>query len=235
MTMKRTSLSPLFLCLAAVLLTACGKPKDPVERGKAYFVGLGCITCHRVGDRGGGQAGPDLTFVGFRKTPEWLDLWLKDPHKWKPGTSMPNFKLKDDVRADIVAYMSSLKGELYRGGKEPWNHPSVKDDPIKRGEVLFNRVGCVGCHGGKGEGGYVNNNFVGGKIPSLTFAADGYSKDEMHERIAEGKTSDPADPGQPAPMIAMPRWEEKLSSDEIDALVDYVTSLRPAGGDDWSE
>jgi hypothetical protein len=58
-----------------LLLAACGKPKDPVARGKAYFVGLGCITCHRVGDRGGGQAGPDLTFVGYRKSPEWMDLW----------------------------------------------------------------------------------------------------------------------------------------------------------------
>jgi mono/diheme cytochrome c family protein len=226
---------PLFL-IPLLFLSACGKPKDPVKRGQAYFMGLGCITCHRVGERGGGQAGPDLTFVGFRKSPEWLDLWLRNPQKWKPGTSMPNFNLTDEVRADLVAYMASLKGDLYKGDKAPWNHPDVKDDPLKRGEVLFNRVGCVGCHGAAGEGGYVNNNVVGGKIPSLTFAADGYSKPEMHERVAKGKESDPADPSQPAPLIRMPAWGEVLAPDEIDALVDYVTSLRPStGGDDWSE
>jgi mono/diheme cytochrome c family protein len=225
---------PLLL-LIAVLLTACGKPKDPVARGKAYFAGLGCITCHRVGERGGGQAGPDLTFVGFRKSPEWLDLWLQSPQKWKPGTSMPDFKLKPDVRSDIVAYMASLKGQDYQG-KEPWNAAGVKDDPVKKGEVLFNKVGCVGCHGSLGAGGYPNNNVVGGKIPSLTFAADGYSKAELHERIAKGKKSDPENPSLPAPMIYMPAWEEKLSSEEIDALVDYVYSLKPQDStSDWSE
>jgi mono/diheme cytochrome c family protein len=224
------------LLVSLFLLAACGKPKDPAARGKAYFVGLGCITCHRVGERGGGQAGPDLTFVGFRKTPEWMDLWLKDPQAWKPGTSMPNYHLKDDVRADLVAYLTSLKGELYRDGKEPWNLPAVKDDPIKRGEVIFNRVGCVGCHGSNGAGGYPNNNVVGGKIPSLTFAADGYSKEEMHQRIAEGKKSDSADGSKAPPLIYMPRWEEKLQPDEIDAVVDYVTSLRPQDKkSDWSE
>lgn len=226
---KALLLIPLFV------LSACGKPKDPVQRGKAYFVGLGCITCHRVGDRGGGQAGPDLTFMGFRKSPEWLDTWLKDPQKWKPGTSMPNFKLTDEVRGDLVAYMASLKGDLYKGDKAPWNHPSLTEDSVKRGEVIFNRVGCVGCHGSHGEGGYMNNNVVGGKIPSLTYAADGYSKEEMHERIAKGIKSEPADLSQPAPMIEMPAWEKVLTSEEIDAVVDYVNSLRPAGGDDWSE
>jgi mono/diheme cytochrome c family protein len=229
-------LKKLLFLTSILLLSACGKPKDPAQRGKAYFVGLGCITCHRVGDRGGGQAGPDLTFVGFRKEPAWLDLWLKDPHAWKPGTSMPNFHLRDDVRADIVAYLVTLKGELYRDGKEPWNAPSVKDDPVKRGEVLFNKVGCVGCHGSQGKGGYPNNNVVGGRIPSLTLAADGYSKEEMHKRIADGKHSDSADASQPAPMIYMPRWEEKLKPDEIDALVEYVYSLRPQDKkSDWSE
>ncbi len=218
------------------LLSACGKPKDPAVRGQAYFVGLGCITCHRVGNRGGGQAGPDLTFVGFRKSPEWLDRWLKDPSAWKAGTSMPNFKLTDEVRGDLVAYLSSLKGELYIQGPKPWDAPDVKDDSIKRGEVLFNKVGCVGCHGSQGAGGYPNNNVVGGKIPSLTFAADGYSKEEMHKRIADGKKSDPADASQPAPLIYMPRWEEKLTADEIDAVVDYVMSLRPQDKkSDWSE
>lgn len=226
----------LSLLISLVLLAACSKPKDPVARGKAYFVGLGCITCHRVGDKGGGQAGPDLTFIGFRKSPEWLDIWLQDPQKWKPGTSMPNFKLTDQVRADIVAYMSSLTGDLYRDGKEPWNHPDVKDNPVERGRVIFNKVGCVGCHGGTGEGGFPNNNVVGGKIPSLTYAADGYSRPEMHERIAKGVKPEAADPSQPRPLIDMPAWQEKLSKDEIDAVVEYVYTLRPAGQqDDWSE
>jgi mono/diheme cytochrome c family protein len=226
---------PKGLLIFLLILSACGKAKDPVARGKAYFVGLGCITCHRVGDKGGGQAGPDLTNIGFRKSPEWLDLWLKDPHAWKPGTPMPNFKLKDDVRQDIVAYMVSLKGELYRQDP-PWDTPALKADPVKRGEALFNKAGCVGCHGAKGVGGFPNNNVVGGKIPSLTFVADGYSKEELTERIEGGVKPEMADPSKPAPMIEMPAWKNYLKDDEIRDLVEYLYSLKPAGsGDDWSE
>ena len=226
----------VFLLIALSTLAACQRASDPVARGKAYFVGLGCITCHRVGDKGGGQAGPDLTYVGFRKSSEWLDLWLKDPHAWKPGTAMPNFKLKDPVRQDLVAYMVSLKGEQYRQNP-PWNAPDLKADPVKRGEVIFNKAGCVGCHGAAGAGGFPNNNVVGGKIPSLTLVADGYSKEELKERIRDGKTSDPADPAAPAPMIKMPAWRDVLQDDELDALVEYLYSLRPApkAGDDWAE
>jgi hypothetical protein len=56
------------------------------ERGASRFVGLGCVSCHRVGERGGGQAGPDLTTTGLRHSKEWLDLWMKAPKEWKPNT-----------------------------------------------------------------------------------------------------------------------------------------------------
>lgn len=206
-----------------------------MERGRAYFEGLGCITCHRVGNKGGGQTGPDLTTVGLRKTPEWLDLWLKDPAAWKPGTAMPSYKLKDHVRADLVAYLASLKGELYRQSP-PWDRAERMADPVKRGEMLFNRLGCVGCHGDSGQGGYTNNNVVGGKIPALTYTADGYSKEELKTLLRHGRVSIPADPAQPAPMLRMPAWGDYLKDDELDALVEYVFSLRPqsTGQDDWS-
>jgi mono/diheme cytochrome c family protein len=149
---------------------------------------------------------------------------------------MPTYKLKDHVRADLVAYLSSLKGEIYRENP-PWNRPDLMDNKVKRGEMLFNRVGCAGCHGAAGQGGYPNNNVVGGKILSLTYSADGYSKEEMNTLIHKGRISLPADPSQPAPMIRMPVWGDYLKEDEIDALVEYVFSLRPANQpkDDWAE
>lgn len=216
-------------------LSACQSASDPVSRGKAYFTGLGCNTCHAVAGEGG-QVGPDLTFVGFRKTPEWMEMKLQDPAQWRAASPMPKFNLTAPVRKDVVAYLASLKGEHYLKDK-PWDHPDVKDDLVKRGEMIYNRVGCVGCHGVAGAGGFPNNNVVGGQIPALKLAADGYSKEEMHERISDGKKSDPEDPAKPAPMIEMPAWKNLLSHEEIDALVEYVYSVRPAraAGDDWSE
>ncbi|MBK6879978.1 MAG: cytochrome c [Elusimicrobia bacterium] len=215
-------------------LSACAPSKDPAARGAARFAALGCVTCHRVGERGGGQAGPDLTTVGIRHSAAWLDLWLKDPSAWKLGTTMPNLKLKDDVRADLVAYLQSLNGEPYRATR-PWNAPGVKADPRKRGEMIYNRVGCVACHGDRGRGGFPNNNVVGSAVPGLKHARDGFSVPELKERIRLGRRPEPADPTRPPPWVEMPGWKDFLSEDELDALVTYLHSLAPPKADDWAE
>ena len=222
-----------FLMLCFVILNGCAKEPSAEINGKAQFNGYGCNTCHRIGNKGG-TLGPDLTYIGFRKSPEWLDLWLKNPHAWKPNTSMPNFYLKENVRKELVKYLSSLKGQDYQNNP-PWNDPSITH-PIQKGKVIFERVGCVGCHGIEGKGGYPNNNVVGGKIPSLTLVADGYSKDELIEKLNKGVPHpQKAVSSEPDPMIFMPSWGEILQKEELDALADYLISLCPArtGADAW--
>lgn len=194
-------------------------------RGKAYFASFGCNSCHRIGNEGG-TLGTDLTYVGFTRSPEWLDLWLKNPQNWKKNTLMPEFNLPDSVRKDLVSYLSTLKGELYRTNP-PWNRAEWMNDAVKRGEAIFASVGCRGCHGEAGKGGYPNNNVHGGLIPSLTRVADGYSKDELKERIRKGIESIAKNPDQPPPMLRMPAWGEVLKEDELEALVEYLFSLRP--------
>ncbi len=230
--MKRFVLIALAACFS---LTACQKAKTPEALGKAYFYSYGCTTCHRIGSEGG-NVGPDLTYIGYRKSEEWLRLWMKDPKAWKPDTNMPTLHLNETALNALVAYMFSLKGEDYKGEKAPWKTEALKDDPVKRGEAIFNRVGCTGCHGTAGIGGFPNNNVVGGKIPSLKFVSDGYSKEELKEKIHKGvPESSPEDPSQPKPMIHMPAWGEVLGDEELDALVEYLFSLRPASSpsDSW--
>jgi len=216
---------PLTLGIA---LTACtNQPKSKEPLGAMYFKGYGCINCHRIGNEGGqGAYGPDLTYVGFRKTPEWLDLWFKNPHAWKSNTPMPNFNLPDNVRQALVDYLSAQKGEIYRQNP-PWNTPELMADSVKRGAVIYDRVGCVGCHGRGGVGGYPNNNVMGGMIPALTKVAEGYSKEELKVKIRTGVKPAKNDMTKPAPMIYMPTWGDVLKDDEIDALADYLISLKP--------
>lgn len=227
-----------FLLVFALDLSACSsKPKNLSEEalvGYAHFKGFGCAICHRVGGEGG-VIGPDLTFIGFRKSPEWLDLWLKNPSHWKHNTLMPNFFLKDNVRKALVAYLASLKGEAYLAGSKPWDSPELKEDPVKRGEAIFSHAGCAGCHGAGGKGGYPNNNVVGGLIPSLINVSDGYSKEELAEKIRKGvPQSASEDPNSPAPMIHMPAWSQVMKDDEIESLVEYLYSLKPKGsGESW--
>lgn len=227
-------LKPLSILVAAAALSACQKAGDPVSRGQAYFDAIGCAQCHQVGSRGRAW-GPDLTAVGFRKSAAWLDVWLQSPHRWRQQTVMPDFNLKPEVRSDLVAYLSALKGQDW-GDKRPWNFPEVKDDNLKRGATVFAKAGCVACHGQNGRGGYPNNNVVGGQIPSLSKVSETYTKEELMTKIRGGVISAPADPSQPKPLIFMPKWGDFLAEDEIGAVADYLISLGPSTKDkksDW--
>jgi len=213
-------------------MAACARP-TLVERGQATFKSFGCVKCHTIGYEGG-TYGPDLTTIGFRKTKQWLDLWLKNPHGWRETTVMPNFNLNDDIRASLVAFLSEQKGQAW-GKTPPWDAPELRGEPIQKGEVMFNKLGCIACHGLQGQGGYPNNNVVGGLIPPINRVFETFTKEELKTRIANGRKSDPADPNLPPPMIYMPAWKELLTDSEIDALVEYLFSLGPkaAGNDSW--
>ena len=232
------SFLPRAVVLAALTgLAGCQNiSTDPVERGQAYFDSYGCVKCHAVGDEGGAY-GPNLSFIGFRKSKDWLDMWLRNPHSWRPQTVMPNFHLNDETRTALVAYLSAQKGQAWDRSGRPWNHPEVAGDPAKRGEVLFNKAGCVACHSQNGRGGYPNNNVAGGQIPTLSKVYETYTKPELMTKIRGGVTPTPADPGAPPPMITMPKWGQVLKDEEISAVADFLISLKPKGGpakkDDW--
>lgn len=219
----KTKLGLSWLPLLLSLSACSGKPA-PATVGEAYFKGMGCVSCHRIGSEGGSY-GPDLTLVGFRKSPEWLDVWLKDPHAWRQKTVMPNFHFPEDVRKALVEYLAAQKGQGFEAAGRPWNAPELQGDLIKKGEVLFDKAGCAACHAQRGLGGYANNNVAGGLIPALTKVSEGYTKEELLVKIKNGVTPDPADPSLPRPMISMPKWSEVLKDDEIKAVIEFLFSL----------
>lgn len=220
----------------AVFSAGCAKggPSTPESKGRGVYAAYDCKRCHRVGAEGG-DTGPDLTFVGFRKSPEFLALWLKDPSAWQPNTLMPNFHLNDEARTQLAAYLGTLKGEAYRGAAgAPWDRAELKGDALKRGAEVYRRAGCVTCHGEGGKGGYANNNAVGGKVPAVAKAREGFSRAELVKRIADGVAHPgKADPAGPEPLLKMPAWREALRPDEIEAVADYVLSLAPPAKEDW--
>ena len=51
-----------------------------------------------------------LRHVGGRWTPDRLDAWLTDPHRFAPGTSMGFAGLADPIaRADVIAYLQAQR------------------------------------------------------------------------------------------------------------------------------
>jgi mono/diheme cytochrome c family protein len=230
--------SVVLLALIAALAGCTDSSKLPPEvRGQGAYVAYNCKRCHRIGDEGG-DAGPDLTFVGFRKTAEALDVWLKDPKAWQPQTLMPNFRLGDGPRADLAAYLATLKGQAYREKTAPWDHPSLKNDPVKRGEEIFKRAGCIACHGPQGKGGYFNNNVPGGLVPNLLRVKRLYSEEELIQKISLGARSIVKKaPDGPEPLLYMPSWRDVLKKDEIESLAAYLRTFTPPAGteedEDW--
>lgn len=114
---------------ALVLAATSASAADPAH-GQELFRGQ-CGFCHLGGD-GDGEGGPgpslrgvvgrkiggDPAFGGYTTTlsasnDKWtesgLNTFLADPGKAMPGTSMP-ISVKDDTeRADLIAYLASLK------------------------------------------------------------------------------------------------------------------------------
>ncbi len=213
------------LALLLLALAGCGGPVSQTD-GRAAYQALNCRACHRIGDEGSPSA-PDLTYVGFRKSPQWLNLWLKDPQAWKPDAMMPNLHLTAPTRHALVQYLTQQKGQAL-GDHKPWDAPALAKDPVERGHVIFGRAGCITCHGKGGIGGYPNNNVAGGKIPALTSVWETYTKEELIQKITRGSIPQKADPAGPDPMIDMPPWGQVLSKEDIQAVAAYVMSLKPA-------
>ena len=77
------------------------------RRGRRLFEDLGCRSCHML-DGTGGYVGPDLSDSGRRLEPGWIDAWLSDPSRWKPGTLQPNYGLQPPEVQDLTAYLMTL-------------------------------------------------------------------------------------------------------------------------------
>ena len=88
--------------------------------------------------------GPSLKEVRVKLRKEWIPVWLKNPHEFRPGTKMPVFRLEEDEIQAIAAYVwqNGVEGSLQK-------HPP---GDAARGRELFETRGCLGCHSiGEGE------------------------------------------------------------------------------------
>jgi mono/diheme cytochrome c family protein len=126
------------------------------DHGRFLFEELACKRCHvPAGDpvsKGlAERTGPDLTAIGARAYPGWLDAWLADPSKLRPHTAMPRM-FSDDGRGRaeryaVVAYLASLGGPI----REPRRGGNLTDSlrSIASGQKLYVSTGCAACHGDK--------------------------------------------------------------------------------------
>ncbi len=129
---------------------------DPNSRpgdGGLLLVGeLGCVSCHQADDKLARhldrKQAPILDGVGARVRPSYLRAFLNDPRGVKPGTTMPDpfagWPAPEKARA-----VEALTHWLASTGGLSHARPNIKR--VAAGSQLYRRVGCVACHGPRGD------------------------------------------------------------------------------------
>ncbi len=200
-----------------------------VEKGEALFKDYDCMACHRVGSAGR-FIGPDLTWVGLRKTEDWEKVWLTDPPAFKPGTFMPNFHIPKDGVVALAAFLHTQQGQA-NGESQEWEFRTnffLGNNARERGELVFKRFACWSCHGESGSGGIKNPNMAPDEImPPLKETAVKYTEDQLLARLKQKHYPKALDPSKPDPPFFCPDYGNYMDATEFSDLYAYLKSFAP--------
>lgn len=126
------------------LTQAAGIPSH--VRGEILIDALGCVACHEDASLHASRyVAPDLTHVGDRVRPEWLETYLSAPQKAKPGTMMPDLfaTLSSDEKVETIQKLTHfLMTQKPEEVQEPW----PTNGSAENGQHLFHSTGCFACH-----------------------------------------------------------------------------------------
>ena len=130
------------------------KGENPVAGGRLLLGEMNCISCHRpepaLESHLISRQAPILDGVGQRIQRTYLRKFLGDPQAVKPGTPMPNLfaglpEQERDAKVEALVHFLASPNPL---PQEPFDRKSIAP-----GKDLFNKVGCVACHGPRDDAG----------------------------------------------------------------------------------
>ncbi len=133
--------------LAGDTATLTAKASSDPAAGASLYGESFCASCHAVqnaaGNMVGGDVGPELTRVGSKVKPEWLQAWLRNPRTYDPGTAMPHYRLNDGQVATLSGFLlakadSDLLANVHLEAATP--------EQITHGKRLVSDYGCASCH-----------------------------------------------------------------------------------------
>ena len=123
-----------------------GKAVDPAAGASLYGLSF-CASCHAVqnaaGNVVGGDVGPELTKIGSKVKPEWLQVWLRNPRIYAPETAMPHYRFTEPQVSLLTAYLGNktdtdLLANVHLDAATP--------EQIAHGKRLATEYGCAACH-----------------------------------------------------------------------------------------
>ncbi len=243
--------------------TTIAHPYTPnQERGRELFYSNGCNYCHtqyvRAEDTamgpvseggnyvfdnpmilGSERTGPDLSYVGHKRSEAWEIEHLKDPRGYSPLSIMPSFSFlpEEDLKA-IAAYLFALGDrvaqermilppDLYAGNTDPIPYPSqalaTGSQPPPQGWPTWEAAGlqagkelyvdrCLTCHGcaGNGLGSYAGTLIV----TPADFKQEPFRSmpdDQWFWHVSEGVQGS-----------VMPPWKESMTEEERWQVIRYI-------------
>ena len=91
----------------------------------------------------GGDVGPELTKVGTKVKPGWLQAWLKNPRTYDVGTAMPHYRFNDGQVATLSGFLQAKADPDFVANVhlEP-----ATPEQITHGKRLVSDYGCASCH-----------------------------------------------------------------------------------------
>jgi mono/diheme cytochrome c family protein len=196
--------------------TAAGVPhRAALDRARALFERLDCLSCHRVDGRGGtlrpdrgGMEGPDLSRVGLTAYDKnWYEKHLEQAARMTSGPWKTGFGAI--ANADREALSTFL-------------NTRVASPRLIEAKSVFFSAGCLGCHKVSGVGGDDGPDLTRGgeKDPGRADFAAVSGERTLANWFAEHVRA-PAAVVVGSQMPAPP-----VSAAEVDALTFYTLSLR---------
>jgi mono/diheme cytochrome c family protein len=182
---------------------------EAIERGSELYV-TQCAACHGAGGQGGvGSA--------LRGTQLPGDALAKTITRGIPGTAMPAFgaeeggPLKEHQIADLVTFIKNWEKAASETAEAAAEEPGPEAAPQATPDAIaLYKANCAACHGPARQG-------IPQFAPALTpESLDSLTDAEIRKAIADGVAG-----------TAMLGFGDRLGSEEIDALVQFLKNTQP--------
>jgi mono/diheme cytochrome c family protein len=119
---------------------------DPAAGPSLYGESF-CSSCHAVqnaaGNLVGGDVGPELTRIGNKVKPEWLQAWLQNPRIYDATTPMPHYRFTSQQITILAGY---LQGKLDSDYGANVHLDAANANQIAHGRKRIVELGCAACH-----------------------------------------------------------------------------------------
>jgi nitric oxide reductase subunit C len=191
---------------------------------------LACVGCHTIDGRGG-KIAPPLDNVAARSDSLYIRNIINNPQMLHKDNIMPAVPMPPKWRHLIVRYLWSKKDTLAAAEKKYLSltdYPLIIDARLSGTEKRYATM-CAPCHGVSGRGDGFNAPFL--RASPTQHADSAYmstrSDDSLYEGIAAGgyilnRSHE------------MPPFINRLTPEEISALVSYLRSLCGCQAPLWS-